>query len=96
MVACHFRPVAVLYRMLPISTYYEMCNVWATVSTIVNRPRMFPPTDFFKKRIGQVFMDLLYIIFTHYTQDNQQECFMLSKSFSSRCLGPWMNHLPPV
>ena len=41
-------------------------------------------------------MDLLYIIFTYYTQDNQQECFRLSNWFSLWCLGLWMNHLPPV
>ena len=52
-----------------------MFNVWATVSTIVHLPRMFPPTDIlFEKRIGLVSMDLLYIIFAYYTQDNEQEC----------------------
>ena len=59
-----------------------MSNVWATtiVSTIVHLFRMFPPTGFlFEKRIGLVTMDLLYIIFAYYTQDNQQECFRLSK-----------------
>ena len=40
--------------------------------------RMFPLTDFrFERRIGLVSMDILYIIFTYYTQDNQQECFRL-------------------
>ena len=58
---------------------YKISNVWATVSTIVHFPGMFPPTDFlFEKRIGRVSMDLLYIIFTYNTQDNQQECFRLS------------------
>ena len=41
------------------------------VSTIVHLPRMLPPMDFFFKRIGLVSMDLLYIIFTCYTQVNQ-------------------------
>ena len=37
---------------------------------------MFPLTDFlFEKRIGLVSTDLLYIIFTYYTQDNQQGLF---------------------
>ena len=55
------------------------------------------PTDFlFEKRIRIVSMDLIYIIFTYYTQDNKQECIKLSNWFSLRCLGPWMNHLPPV
>ena len=50
-----------------------MSDVWATVSTIVHLHNMFPLMDFlFKKRIGPVSMDLLYIIFTYYTQDNQQ------------------------
>ena len=74
-----------------------MFNVWATVCTIFHLPRMFPPTDFlFGKRIGLVFMDLIYIIFTYYTQDNRQECFRLSNWVSLWCLRPWMNHLPPV
>ena len=95
--ACPFLALVVRYRMLPMFTYYEMLNVWATVSANVRLPRMFPPTDFhFEKRIGLVSMDLLYIISTHYTEDNQQECLRLSNWFSSWCLGPWMNHLPPV
>ena len=49
-----------------------MLNVRVTVSTIVNLPKMFLPKDFlFEKRIGLVSMDLLYIIFTYYTHDNQ-------------------------
>ena len=80
-----------------ITNIYVIWNAWATVSTTVHPPRMFPPTDFlFEKRIGLVSMGLLYIILTYYTQVNQQECFGLSNWFSLRCLGPWMNHLPPV
>ena len=98
MVACPFRALVFLYRMLPIFTLYETFNVWSNVSTIVYLSRVFLPfllTDFlFEKRIGQVSMDLLYIIFTYYTQDNQHGCFGLSNSLW--CLGPWMNHLPPV
>ena len=72
-------------------------NVWATVFTIVHLPRMFPPTDFlFRKRIVLVSMGFLYSIFTHHTQDNQQECFWLSNGFSIRCLVSWTDHLPPV
>ena len=60
-------------------------------------PMMFPHTDFlFEKQIGLVSTDLLYIIFTYYTQDNQQECFRLSNWFFLLCLWPQMNHLPPV
>ena len=49
-----------------------------------------------KKRIGQVTSDLLYMIFIYYTKDNQQGSSRLSNWLSLRCLGPWMNHLPPV
>ena len=50
-----------------------MSNVWDTVSIVVHLPGMFPLADFlFKKGIGLVTMDLLYIIFTYYTQVNQQ------------------------
>ena len=61
-----------------------MSNIWAAVSTIVHLPRMFPPTDCLleKKRIGLVTIYLLYIILTHYTQDNQQECYRPSNRFS--------------
>ena len=66
-------------------------------NTIVHLPRMFRPTDFiFEKQIGLVFVGLLYIMFTYYTQDTQQECCRLSNWFSLRCVGPWMNRLPPV
>ena len=72
-------------------------NVWATISTIVHLPRMFLRMDFcFETQIGLASMDLLCIILTYYTQDDKQECFRLSNSFSLRCLGPWMNHLAPV
>ena len=57
------------------------------------------PTGYFpfeKKRIGLVSMDLLYIIFTYYTQRNQQEYFRLTNWFSLRSLELWLNHLPPV
>ena len=38
-----------------------MSNVWATVSTIVHPPRMFPPADFlFEKRIGLVSMNVVF------------------------------------
>ena len=50
----------------------------------------------FWKKNGLVSMDLLYIIFTYYTQRNQQEYFRLTNWFSLRSLGSWMNHLPPV
>ena len=90
-----------LYRLMgkwvACGGLYEMFNIWATASTIDHLPGMFPPTDFpFEKPIEPVSMDLLYIIFTYHTQDNQQECFRFSNWFSLRCLGPLMNHLPPV
>ena len=44
--------VACPLQMLQIFTFYEMSNVWATVSTIVNLPRMSPHMDFlFEKRM---------------------------------------------
>ena len=59
-------------------------------------PRMFPPTDFLlEKRIELVAIDL-YIIFTYYTQDNQQECFRPCPILSLWCLRPRMNHFPHV
>ena len=74
-----------------------MSNVWATVSAVAHVLRMFPPMDFlFEKRIGVVTMDLPHIISTYLTQGNQQECFRFSDWFSLQCLGPWMNHMPPV
>ena len=91
-VACPFRAMVVLYRMLPIFIWYEMFNISTTVSTIVNITGMFSPTDFlFEKRIRLVFMDLLYIIFTYYTQG-----FRLNNWFSLGHLGSWINHLPLV
>ena len=76
--------LVVLYRMLPMFTLYETFNVWATVPAIVYLPRMFPPKDFLseKTKIGLVSMDLIYVIFTCYTQDNQQGCNRLSNWFS--------------
>ena len=56
-----------------------MPNVGTTVSTIVQHPRIFPPTEFlFEKWIGLVFKDLICIRSTCYNQDNQQECFRLT------------------
>ena len=46
MVACPFRALVVLYWMLTIFTWYEMFNLWVTVSIIVQLIRMFPHTDF--------------------------------------------------
>ena len=81
-VAYPFRARVVLYQILPIFTLYEMFNVWTTVSTIVHLPRMFPPTDVKKTRIGLVCMDLLYIILTYHTQHWNGNVFILMK-FSS-------------
>ena len=50
----------------------------------------------FEKRIGQVTMDFLCIRFAYLIKDNQQECSGLSNWFSLRCLGMWMDHLPPA
>ena len=49
-----------------------------------------------KKRNGQVTSGLLYMRFTCYTKNNQQECPKPSNWFSLWCMGPWMNHWPPV
>ena len=74
-----FGALVFLCRMLQIFALYEMFNVWDTVSTTVPLPGMFLLTNFlFKKRIGLVSIDLLYIIFSYYTKDNQQECFRLA------------------
>ena len=56
----------------------------------------FPRTFFFEQQIGQFTLGLLYIRFTYYSTDYQQECSILSNWFSLRCLGPWINHLPRV
>ena len=82
-------------RMSPTFTWYEMSNAWATVSTIVHLPRIFPPTDFlFEKRIGLVSMDRLYIMFTYYTQDNQQ--LFQAEQLILRVVFGAVKHLPPV
>ena len=74
-----------------------MSNVCANVWTIVRPHRLFTPTDFvFDKRIGLVSIDFLYIIFTYFTHDNQQECFSVSNWFAVWYLVQWMNRLPPV
>ena len=92
MVACPFLAPAVLYRMLNISAIFNMINIWATVCP--------PPYDVYVHGLSFWKTDwasyFLYIIFTYYTHDNQQECSRLSKSFSLWCLGPWKNHLAPV
>ena len=73
------------------------CLVWVKVSTFVHLPMMFLSTDFLpEKRIVLVTMNILYIIFTYWAQDNQQGYFKVSNWFSLRFLGPWMNHLPSV
>ena len=97
MVACPFRLLVVLYRMLAIFIMCEMIDVWDTISSLIHPLGCFcPRTIFAKKRIGQVTTDLLFIRFTYYNKDNQQECSLLSNWFPLWCLGPWMNHLPPV
>ena len=55
-------------------------------------------TSWFIIRTNQVneYISVLYIRFTHQTQDNQQECFKLNNWCSLHCLGPCMNHLPPL
>ena len=70
---------------------------WCSVPTSkyypahINLPRMLLSTDnLYEKRIGQVTSDLLYMRFTYYNTDNQQECSRLSNWFSLWCLGTWM------
>ena len=88
MVACPFRHWVSCTGCCQYLLNNEMFNVWATVSTIVRLPGIFPPTDFpFENRMGLVSMDILYITFTYNTQDSQQECFRLSYWFPLRCLG---------
>ena len=41
-------------------------------------------------------MVFLYIRFTYWIDDNQQEYSRLGNWFSLWCLVPWMNHLPPI
>ena len=87
-----FRALVVLYRVLKISTLYGMVYVWDTVS-----PRMFLSTEvLLQKLIGQVNKDIPCNVFIYQTNDNQQWCSRLSNWYSLRCLGPCMNHLPPV
>ena len=60
---------------------------------------MFLSTDYlFEKKIQleEVTSDLPYKRLIYYSKDNQQGCSRLSNLFSLQCLGPWMNHLPPV
>ena len=71
MVVCPFRALVDLHRVLPTFTWYELFNVWDTVSSIVHLPRVFLPMDFPFEWIELVFMNLLYIIFTYYYQDNE-------------------------
>ena len=66
-------------------SFYVMFNIWATDITSVQLPTMLTPTDFFyciEKRIELATMDLLSIIITYQTQDNQQEYFRLGVWFS--------------
>ena len=74
-----------------------------TVSSHIHLPCFCtypPPLDvsvhglYLRKLIGQVSSDLLYMRFTHCIKDNQQGCS--SNWFPLVCLGPWMNHFPPV
>ena len=61
---------------------------------ISTTPGCFCPRAIFSKK--QVASDLRFMKFTHYTKDNQQGCSWFNKWFSLWCLGPCMNHLPPV
>ena len=98
MVACPYWALFVLYWMLVIFTKYEMIDVWDTVSALIGLPvhELSLRKNKKTKTIGQVTMDLLYIRFTYYTKDNQQECSRLYNWFSLWYLGTWVNHLPPV
>ena len=55
-----------------------------------------PWTIFTKKRIAQATLDFFEMRFTNYTKDHWQGCSRLSYWFPLRCLGPWMNPLPPA
>ena len=84
---------------IPRLFLFTISSVIVLMWTFVHIPGMFLSTDFIfeKKRIGVVTMGLLWIIFTYLAEDNQQECFRHSCNwFPLWCLGPWMNHLPPM
>ena len=49
MVVCTFWALVVPYRMLALSTLYEMINVCDIVSAFVHLPGMFTSSDFFLK-----------------------------------------------
>ena len=66
MVACPFKALIVLFRMLATSTQYEIIDVWDIVSTFICLPRMFLSSDYLSwKQIGQVATNIIYIRFTY-------------------------------
>ena len=72
-------------------------SMWDNFSAHIHLPRLFLSMDYlYKKCFGQVTSDLLDMRFAYNTKDNQQGCSRLSNWFSLWCMGPWMNHLPPV
>ena len=94
--------------MLSIFTEYKIITVWATLSILLYicspPPLMFLSTDSpFKKRVGLVTIDFLYIIFTY-----QRIIISIIRIISRSVLGlatdspcgvwavDWMNHLPSV
>ena len=67
--------------------------------TSISLPRIFLFTDsLFENRDCIVTSDLPNERFTYYTKnkDKEQRCSRLNNWHSLRCLGPWVNHLPPV
>ena len=45
MVACPFRALVVMYRILPLFTEYKITNVWYTVARVLHLPMMIAPMD---------------------------------------------------
>ena len=57
-----------------------------TVSTFIHIPKILYLRT----------MNLIYISYTYWTKNYQQECSRLGNRFSLQCYGPRMNNLPPV
>ena len=75
MAACPFWVLVVLHGMLALFTWYEMINVWDTVSIFIHLPRSLCLSE---KTIGQVVMNLIYIRSAYYCKNNLQEGSRLS------------------
>ena len=88
-----FPGTVVLNRILVMNIILnEMIDVWDAVRIFNYLLKMFLSTDmFFEQRFRNFTKNLLYIKFTYYSKDNQQEYSRLGKWFSLQCLEPWMH-----